>query len=57
MKKFLWSLMIVTTFTCKSVYSTFSIEMQRCENDEVVCYIYSGLKKGGVSCNFKETRE
>ena len=54
MMKILWSLMIVTAFTCQSVYSTFNYEMYRCENDDVVCYIYDGMKKGGVSCKFKE---
>lgn len=57
MKKILWSLMIVTAFTCESVYSTFNREIYRCENDEVVCYIYDGIKKGGVSCKFKEQEQ
>lgn len=54
MKKYLASLMLVTAFTCKSVYSTFNNEIYRCENDEVICYIYVGMNKGGVSCKFKE---
>lgn len=57
MKKFLWSLMIVTAFTCKSVYSTFNNEIYRCENDEVICYIFDGLKKGGIFCKFKEQEQ
>lgn len=54
MKKILWGLMIVTAFTCKTVYSIINNEIYRCENDEVVCYIYDGIKKGGISCKFKE---
>ena len=53
MKKILCCLIIVTAFTCKSVYSNLYNEIYRCENDEVVCYIYDGFKKGGVSCKFK----
>jgi hypothetical protein len=26
--------------------------IKRCENDEVICYVYQ--KEGGISCKFKE---
>lgn len=27
--------------------------LHRVENDEVICYIYRGYQKGGLSCKFK----
>lgn len=50
--KYLLSLMLVATFVCKEVYSTWGHYIQRCENKEVICYIY--LLRGGVFCKFKE---
>lgn len=29
----------------------------RWENEEVVCYIYRGFYKGGISCKWKETKQ
>ena len=29
----------------------------RCFNDEVVCYVMSGIQKGGMSCRFKNAGE
>lgn len=55
--KYLLSLMLVATMTCKDIeikgYS-FLGRVYRCENDEVVCYYISGPQKGGLSCKFKE---
>ena len=50
--KCLLSLVLVTTFACETVYNTFSLTIERCENDEIVCYIDNS--KGGMSCKFKE---
>lgn len=30
--------------------------LYRCENDEVVCYKYVGHRKGGLQCQFKESK-
>lgn len=57
MKKFLFSLMLVTSFTCDII----SDGIKRCENDEVICYVYdtgwAGITKSGrgagISCKFK----
>jgi hypothetical protein len=54
MKKILLSLMLVTAFTCEPVYDTISKSIYRCENDEVICYLYSGVKQGNITCKFKE---
>ena len=54
MRKFLLSLMLVTVFTCEPVYNTISKSVYRCENDEVICYLYSGVKQGNIICKFKE---
>lgn len=27
--------------------------LYRLENDEVICYVYKGYQKGGLSCKFK----
>lgn len=56
--KYLLSLMLVATMTCTNVGNN----IQRCENDEVVCYVYdsgwAGFAKSGrgagISCKFKE---
>lgn len=31
----------------------FSIYGYRCENEEVICYYFSGFREGGLSCKFK----
>lgn len=56
--KYLLSLMLVATMTCTNVGNN----IQRCENDEVICYVYdsgwAGFAKSGrgagISCKFKE---
>ena len=57
MKKYLISLMLVTAFTCEPVYETVSKVIYRCENDEVVCYLYNGVKQGNITCKFKEQEQ
>lgn len=52
--------MLVATMTCEIIdtkggYLLSSV--YRCENDEVICYIISGIKKGGISCKFKEQEQ
>lgn len=54
MKKYLASLMLVTAMTCEPVYDTISKSIYRCENDEVICYLYNGVKQGNIACKFKE---
>lgn len=56
MKKFMLSLILVTPLVCKSVNPTgfISERYKRCENDEVVCYVLIGSRRGGLSCKFKE---
>lgn len=41
-------------FKCKIVNSNSII--QRCENREVICYLFGGHRKGGMSCKFKEKK-
>lgn len=58
--KHLLSLMLVATMTCEIIdtkgdFHWFNI--YRCENDEVICYITSSGKKGGISCKFKEQEQ
>jgi hypothetical protein len=31
-----------------------SRDLERCENEEVICYIYRGYSAGGLSCQFKD---
>ena len=58
MQKILLSLMLVTSFTCNYI----SDGIKRCENEEVICYVYdtgwAGFAKSGrgagISCKFKE---
>lgn len=51
MKKILLSLMLVTAMTCTKMTDG----VYRCENDEVVCYVFKEFKTGGgISCKFKE---
>lgn len=53
--KYLLSLMLTTTFVCETVYHSLFVEVVRCENKEVICYIYSS--KSGISCKFKEQEQ
>lgn len=53
--KYLLSLLLVATFVCQEVYSTWGHSIQRCENKEVICYIH--LLRGGVFCKFKEQQD
>lgn len=39
-------------FNCTEV-SDISDGVKRCENSEVVCYIYDGYYAAGMSCRFK----
>lgn len=58
--KYLLSLMLVATMTCKEIDVEGSrpwVNIYRCENDEVICYVVSGAKKGGISCKFKEQEQ
>lgn len=58
--KCLLSLMLVATMTCKIIDKTGNgpwASIYRCENDEVICYITSGAKQGGISCKFKEQEQ
>ena len=50
--KHLLSLILLITFTCETVYNSGLVPIERCENDEVICYI--NKFKGGVFCKFKE---
>lgn len=50
--RYLLSLMLVATMTCEIVYEKAFAYIERCENNEVICYI--NLFKGGVECKFKE---
>ena len=54
MREYLASLMLVTAFTCEPVYEETFKAIYRCENDEVVCYLYNGIKQGNITCKFKE---
>ena len=56
MKTTILSLLLVTAFTCQKVEIPWhhSINMLRCENDEVICYYFTGQYKGGMSCKFKD---
>lgn len=52
MKKIL--LLLMLSMTCEKVEtSRFYPNLVRCENDEVVCYLFDAYKAGGLSCEFK----
>lgn len=51
MLKGLLSLMLVATMTCTGIGD--DINILRCENNEVVCYVH--IYNGGIFCKFKET--
>ena len=53
--KYLLSLMLVATFVCETVYNSFTLTIERCENNEIVCYIQKF--NGGISCKFKEQEQ
>lgn len=42
---------------CVRIQDEDVFAIYRCFNDEVVCYIMSGIKKGGMSCRFKNMGE
>ena len=48
-------LLLALSFVCKEqiISSFYGVTLLRCENEEVVCYIFNGAKKGGITCNFK----
>lgn len=50
MKKFLLSLMLVTPLVCETVYGRPFPSISRCENEEVICYLYAGY---ALQCKFK----
>lgn len=54
--KYLLSLMLVATMTCKQVSNhTWGLgAFYRCENKEVICYLYDRGRGAGISCKFKE---
>ncbi|QDP68336.1 MAG: hypothetical protein Unbinned200contig1002_37 [Prokaryotic dsDNA virus sp.] len=61
-------ILTLTLFSCsdvkKNIDTSLSTEgcleiedsLFRCENEEVTCYIFSGYKKGGMTCKFKENK-
>lgn len=52
MKKIL--LLLMLSMTCETFKTPRSYpNFARCENDEVVCYIFHGYRDGGLFCNFK----
>ena len=52
MKKII--LLLMLSMTCEKVETPrFYPNLFRCENDEVVCYIFDAYREGGLSCNFK----
>lgn len=53
--KYLLSLMLTTTLVCETVYSSLTLKIERCENNEIICYIYKF--DGGISCKFKEQEQ
>lgn len=56
MKKFIFTLVLVTQMTCEAVFEEFTKIIYRCENDEVVCYTITGGHKG-LQCEFKKNLE
>lgn len=50
MKKFLLSLILLTPMVCESIYGKYISTVYRCENDEVVCYVYAAHS---MQCQFK----
>lgn len=55
-EKFLFILGLA--FVCENIHvKGFFGGFYRCENDEVVCYVYSGRYDGGISCKFKENTD
>lgn len=56
MKKFIFTLVLVTQMTCEVVFEEFTKAIYRCENDEVVCYKITGAYTG-FQCEFKKNLE
>ena len=58
MKKF-FILLVLALAACNQenngIYADENVT--RWENEEVVCYIYRGFYKGGISCKWKETKQ
>lgn len=56
MKNFTLTLCIalILQMSCESVCGKEFCRLYRCENKEVVCYVYDSYHKGGLSCKFKE---
>lgn len=52
MRKFL--LLLTLSMICKEVLSGFTF-IYRCENDEIICYIYDKMNKGDIFCKFKNS--
>lgn len=60
MKKLLIILLVLFFITTcnqenKDIYP--GEDVTRWENEEVVCYIYRGFSKGGISCKWKEIKQ
>ena len=53
--KYLLSLILVTAMTCETIHTGHWYKIRRCENDEVICYVY--FVDGGISCKFKEQEQ
>ena len=49
MNKKIFILIIGLAFTCKKIKSSY-LSIERCVNEEVICYVYSGYSKGGIDC-------
>lgn len=66
MKKILFVLVLLITMSANANYQMVCFEVtneiKRCENDEVICYIYdtlnyaNGGRGAGISCIRKETK-
>ena len=52
MKKYI--MLFALTLVCQKIDNNKNfISFMRCENDEVVCYLFQGYDRGGMSCEFK----
>lgn len=55
MKKYI--MLFALTLVCQEIDDNPNfrrVSFMRCENDEVVCYLFQDYYKGGMSCKFKE---
>lgn len=52
MNKKIFILIIGLIFTCEVVKpSSFQEDgIKRCVNEEVICYVYEGYRRGGIDC-------